>query len=433
VVGCGGAQTHGATEEERHTDGKNWQDQLSTLVAQVEVSSRCPKDESEARRFVEAATRLLEALAPSPPGRLDTVRWAAMVFDVLYPPPVSTPPDEHAVDLLSALAEAVPDGVSDELQKRVHDESKRLATQKFEKLIKKAETYVDPNAGHADKSPTEMNEVYEDLEPHEADSRVPELRKALHREIVTCQAHRHAAALSDRWEALQGLRHNQPTVYESAISLLLAEVTPARVTVAAEGITPDPYEAIEKELRQAATRLAHEIAQREEQRQAKAMRRYQRWALGQIKQFEQKEYEAVLKEIHAILAKCKNSKEPFEWPVLDELPGLRKKLAEVAKVPYAKIPGAVLSLEVQRAVYQECAGTVGWKHDDELASTVLQEAMVKYLLPINLGLLELPVHERYQRAFQSGWAKLDGLDEQTYVAEQTATITKKSLQDFLED
>jgi hypothetical protein len=48
-------------------------------------------------------------------------------------------------------------------------------------------------------------------------------------------------------------------------------------------------------------------------------------------------------------------------------------------------------------------------------------------------LLDLPVQERYQRAFQNGWKKLDGRQDQTEVAEQTAVIVKRSLRTFLED
>jgi hypothetical protein len=59
--------------------------------------------------------------------------------------------------------------------------------------------------------------------------------------------------------------------------------------------------------------------------------------------------------------------------------------------------------------------------------------MVNYLLAINLSMLEMPVQERYQRAFQLGWKQLDGRDDQIYVAEQTAVTVKKPLRDFLEN
>jgi hypothetical protein len=78
-----------------------------------------------------------------------------------------------------------------------------------------------------------------------------------------------------------------------------------------------------------------------------------------------------------------------------------------------------------------------WKRDHggwvETSYQEVREAMLSYLLPIDLMLLDLPVQERYQKAFQNGWKKLDGRQEQTEVAEQTAVIVKRSLRTFLEE
>jgi len=59
--------------------------------------------------------------------------------------------------------------------------------------------------------------------------------------------------------------------------------------------------------------------------------------------------------------------------------------------------------------------------------------MIDHLLPVNVALLDLPVHERYQQAFQTGWQKLDGHDDQTDVAKASAVAEKKSLRDSLEE
>ena len=63
----------------------------------------------------------------------------------------------------------------------------------------------------------------------------------------------------------------------------------------------------------------------------------------------------------------------------------------------------------------------------------VQDAMIKHLLPINVVLLDLPVQERYHQAFQTGWKKLDGRENQTTVAVSSATTKKKSLRDILEE
>ena len=71
----------------------------------------------------------------------------------------------------------------------------------------------------------------------------------------------------------------------------------------------------------------------------------------------------------------------------------------------------------------------GW---EDIRYGEIRDAMVTYLLPINGSLLDLPVQNRYQKAFDFLWGKLEGRDEQTSVAEQTATVEKKKPSDFLE-
>ena len=63
----------------------------------------------------------------------------------------------------------------------------------------------------------------------------------------------------------------------------------------------------------------------------------------------------------------------------------------------------------------------------------VRQAMVNDLLPINFALLDLPVQERFQQAFQTGWKRLDGREDQTAVAKASALTIKKSLGAFLRD
>jgi len=93
-----------------------------------------------------------------------------------------------------------------------------------------------------------------------------------------------------------------------------------------------------------------------------------------------------------------------------------------------QIADASKANDVKEAVQKKIL--TGWEEQDYKR---VRDAMVNHLLAINLSMLEMPVQERYQRAFQLGWKQLDGRDDQTQVAEQTAVTVKKSLRDFLEN
>ena len=58
---------------------------------------------------------------------------------------------------------------------------------------------------------------------------------------------------------------------------------------------------------------------------------------------------------------------------------------------------------------------------------VVQEAMITYLLPINVSLLDPPVAQLYQQVFSKGWEKLEGRDDQLELAKGAARVRKKSL------
>ena len=168
----------------------------------------------------------------------------------------------------------------------------------------------------------------------------------------------------------------EPAVYEVATRMLLQQVTSAQAALVLEGIETPVYNELEKELRAAVETIDSKF----EERQAQAMRYYQRWALEEIGAFE-----TAFEEI--------------------------KKKADGEGSWWRQDKG-------------------GW-FDDYYKE--VQDAMIKHLLPINVALLDLPVHERYLQTFQTGWNKLDGREDQTSVAVASATTRKRALRDFLED
>ena len=66
---------------------------------------------------------------------------------------------------------------------------------------------------------------------------------------------------------------------------------------------------------------------------------------------------------------------------------------------------------------------------------MIRDAMVKDLLPVSPGHLDLAVAKIYSQAFEDGWNKLGGKEEkylQTKVAQEDATVAKKTPQNYQE-
>ena len=206
---------------------------------------------------------------------------------------------------------------------------------------------------------------------------VSELRKKLYEKIVIRQADDRASSLRAQWKNVIEMANDRPqqSVYEVATRTLLQQVMSAQAAFVLEGIETPVYNELQKELRAA----VETIESQAEERQALAMRKYQEWALKGIKVFETA-FEAIKKK----------ADEEGSW--------------------WRRDNGGWIDYYLE-----------------------VQEAMIKHLLPINVALLDLPVQERYLQAFQTGWKKLDGRENQTSVAASSATTRKRPLRYFLKD
>ena len=294
----------------------------------------------------------------------------------------------NLVDEMRELADFSPEGGSVDLVRRLREnaaEIERTTTrQRVEEAVEQANQYVDQK----EDIPVDTSEIaslYEFLELYEKDNEyadftdddLPGLRKKLYKKIVIRQAEDQVANLHAQWKNVKAMVKDQPqaAVYEVATRMLLQQVTSARAALVLEGIETPVYNELENELRAAVETIDSQL----EKRQAGAIRNYQRWALEEIKVFE-----TAFEEI-----KKKADEEGSWW-------------------------------------HRDNGGWIDYYKE-------VQDAMIKHLLPINVALLDLPVHERYIQAFQTGWKKLDGRKDQTSVAEASATTRKKPLWDFLKD
>jgi len=367
----------------------NWESHLAELEAQVAATNRWPKDPTEAKHFLDQTSALVKVLPPWAEAdylaRLNAVRWGAMALVSLNPPKETVQSAEQLNNLISAK----PDSGSSELEHRLGEEAKRLVKQdEVENLTKtyhRVQKYLnaEPNASPSD-ADTNILSDYETLGHYERDAEIQTLRKTLHERIVIRQVEQQSAAMKGRWTAAKELSGRQSTLYEAAAAMLLNEVVSARLTLALEGIKQTAYDSLENELRTTVTEISLQAAKRDEERQSQSIRKYQRWALSELKAFE---------NVCVAIEKKHNKAGKDSWN------------------PWTKVMG------------------IDWDNDDFL---LLCKAMESHLLPINIALLDMPVQERYQREFQRGWKQLEGKEEQTIVAERTAEIVKKTLREFSE-
>ena len=373
----------------------NWENRLEQLEAQIGDISQWPKDAGEAGEFFEQTAELVASLPPWAEAdylpRLTVARWAAMVFVRIY----DLQDNAHSLDQLEEIVlelhdldNARPEGGSEALVERMRENAAefagKVANRRVAETIREAQLYL---GGDSDVAP-DIIEIYEFLELYEeADNlvdinvNIATLRNRLYNQMLQGQADERATALRAQWENVQQFSRvqPQPAIYEVSVRALLQQVVSAHMVLALEGVATTAYDELESELRRAVQAIDSTLAKRAEERQAQAMRSYQRWALSEVKAFEA----------------------AFDTT--------SKRAAEDASLLRPDDGGW------NDAYYNE-----------------VRLAMINRLLPINLALLDLPVQERYQQAFQKGWKKLDGREDQTSVAQASALTVKKSLRDFLE-
>ncbi len=169
--------------------------------------------------------------------------------------------------------------------------------------------------------------------------------------------------------------------------------------------------------------------------EAKAVRRYQQWALLQIQAFEKFEYQESLESIHAAVDSWRiNSPDEYPWSLAEEFPSI---LEEINARFGLAIEDYRLSPEETSQLYKAMGGLgradPRYIYDETLARHVVSRAMAKFLLPIEESLLDRPVHVLYSRAYQRGQDQLEGHpDELLWLAQQAALVEKHAVEETRE-
>jgi hypothetical protein len=188
------------------------------------------------------------------------------------------------------------------------------------------------------------------------------------------------------------------------------------------------------------------LGNEKQKRDSEKMREYQKWALNQIKSIKSFQYDAILDQVRSTLISFKDHKQPMDWDMLQLYPGLAGKIKETTNV---ELQGSKIDTDTQARIWSQVSpigakSGAGWtdklwnkanesiaknllRHDDEIASYIVGQSMVKYLAPINQGLLDEAVAQLFRKVYHSFYDKLLESD-QIAVVEGFATADKKFLE-----
>jgi hypothetical protein len=397
---------------------------LDNLEREVYDPHHWPKSPQQAdelqrrlKRFIRMLpTRAEEELLP----RLVPVRWAVIVLGQL----VLTRGDETieqlniAIEQCQAIAADAPDddvaeerlnAVREALDKRIGE----LREAKLNCVIAAAEMFVESGQGDAMLVAAELNAA--------ADQ--PRTQELLRKVVVRSHAQDASARVAAARQQLQSYtRQSDARVRQAGLMQVYEAALAMRIAATGAGEDSEVAKQVSGLLDDADTAL-RETAELQRKAEAERLRAYQRWALEQVAKAERLSYDTAIGQFDKTFRQFKYPTGEYTLEVCSELPAVLQLLAEKSGVPLSKQP---LSVEQQRAIHKAIDGYTGWKGvDTELAYRVVREATVKYLLSIDARLLDPPVAQIYQRAFDGAWKKLDDRrDEQLYVAQQAAVIEK---------
>jgi len=156
--------------------------------------------------------------------------------------------------------------------------------------------------------------------------------------------------------------------------------------------------------------------------EARKTREYQGWVLKQLDEFSRDSFTSALESIRSTFKSFENAEAQLQWRLVTDYPAFRSALQEVSGQNLGD--GTTLSPEIQKAIYGQVSGMVGWKNDKELARIVTREAMVKYLLPVEDRYLDPVIGKLFAKVYDEALAQLEGTDDYLYVAKRTVDVEK---------
>jgi hypothetical protein len=169
--------------------------------------------------------------------------------------------------------------------------------------------------------------------------------------------------------------------------------------------------------------LAQQASKVLEEIRVRKVQNYQRWALDQIKEYmdEQRHYcysdcLKWVKDQLSVFANPKNQKPEDwrKWVFMFDTFGEKfqsdfKALIQAELQVQIQLNNGLLGADDMVKIYNAAWGRLRWKNDidKKLAALIASEAMVYYLLRIERELLEPPLAQLWQEAWNKGWKDLE--------------------------
>jgi hypothetical protein len=405
---------------------------LSSIELRVSDEGASPKSVAEADSLSHELASLMDSMdvatQESILPRLLRLRWAvkaAQALQLAKSPSQSQATD--AVEQLKALVEEEPSGIAPILHERVSNVLKES-----EERLDQEQRKADIEAAHqALVGNGDLATSLRALDKYRDDKEAKALLSKLQEKLLAKSYAEKLSLLRQTLERSQKLGNERLRqaglfrVHDATIGVLL--------DLQAEQGDTSEIVAKTKALIDECAKLNDEAARQQQQSNAVKLREYQKWALEQIRRFDNDggwHYDAALKQIEADLNRFGKAKEDTQWILLAEFPATKEVVKQKLELDLDHCVEGKLTVEEQRSIYKTAATTLGWKYsvNTELAYMATREGLIKFLLPINVSLLDPPVAQLYQRAFTKGWDKLEGRHDQLAVAEAASVAIKKPIE-----
>ena len=300
---------------------------------------------------------------------LNNLNWGVEALWTLRRDDTSDPEQLSAMtdDYRRLLAVAPEGNQFSDLESQLQSRVRQIDSQEREHSIMTAQALLKTPLGRGPDS--HAVSAFEALARWSTDPGVSPIRSALRHRLLQADALNEVATLRSQLDRV--LPETSSAVRRVGVWRIDEQLITLKLSLVDEGLAVPEVDHLFRQVQIQVEALAAEDASH----QAAAVRGYQRWALSEIGAFERE----------------------FE------------QAKQVAR-DNTRLPGEK------------------WTDEQYLR---VRDSMCARLLGITASLLDPPVAERYNRAFKLGWDKLDGRQDQTYVAEQDAIVVKKPLREFV--
>lgn len=407
--------------------------QLKGLEASLNDPNQWPKDAAAAEKIRQSLDDIVRGLSPGATEKalpqMARLNWGVEALWCTRTD-ANAPPEqlEETQAIIKEVLDRQPRGQFPDIQKEL--ESRLIAIQpqirafQIKQLLGRASRALEGKDDAAS--------VFSSLDEFRGDQEVAEILPKLRQKVVE----------KTGMERIEGFEKNLAKARSFSddrvrqVSLLAVQEGVLRLLVDLELDDVAPPEVLKrsKHVLAQCDKEVLALAAKQQDENAKKVRRYQAWALEQIRKFDGPNgwyYDVTLPWGEKELRKFGDATEDANWELFETFPSTRKLVEEKLEIDLSETKGPRLTVAQQKTIFNNLGG-VTWKGsiNTEIAYRATRDGMVKFLLPIQPHLLDPPVSQLYHETFSKGWKKLEGRDDQLFVAQQSAVVQKKTLDEI---